>query len=172
MTGCLKNKEEAVGYAEECQAQIEGSPLTTRTSVGASGDSSAPAVTQGLASSEIRLTPSGEQQIISKSTTGGLKQVKPSRHDLIPSGALDALARHYGAGAIKYEDNQWRKGYEWGKSYAALQRHLNAWWGGEDLDEETGSSHMVAAAWHCFTLLTFIDEFPEFDDRFKKEEGE
>jgi hypothetical protein len=109
------------------------------------------------------------EEVRTTSSTGGQKGSKPSRHDLIPSGALDHLARHYGIGASKYADWQWRKGYEWGKSYAALQRHLNAWWGGEDLDEETGSSHMAAAAWHCFTLLTFIDEFPEFDDRFKKE---
>lgn len=111
------------------------------------------------------------EEVRTTSSTGGQKGQKPSRHDLIPSGALDALARHYGVGANKYADWQWRKGYEWGKSYAALQRHLNAWWGGEDLDEETGSSHMAAAAWHCFTLLTFIDEFPEFDDRFKEDEN-
>lgn len=81
-------------------------------------------------------------------------------------GALTALAEHYGVGAEKYDDNQWRKGYEWSKSYAALQRHLTAWWGGEDIDAETGSSHLAAVAWHSFTLLTFIREQPDFDDRF------
>lgn len=101
------------------------------------------------------------------SSTGGEKGVKPERFDLIPAEALTALARHYGAGALKYDDNQWRRGYEWSKSYAALQRHLTAWWAGEDIDEETGSSHMAAAAWHTFTLLTFISEHPEHDDRYK-----
>lgn len=65
--------------------------------------------------------------------------------------------------------NQWRKGYEWSKSYAALQRHLTAWWDGEDIDAETGSSHLAAVAWHSFTLLTFIEEHPDFDDRFSTE---
>lgn len=103
----------------------------------------------------------------SKSATGGEKNVKDERFDLIPVDALTQLARHYGAGARKYDDNQWRKGYEYSKSYAALQRHLTQWWGGEDIDEETGSNHMAAVAWHAFTLLTFIKDFPEFDDRFR-----
>ena len=108
-------------------------------------------------------------EVRTTSRTGGQKGTKPERFDLIPIGALTQLARHYGAGAEKYDDNQWRKGYEWSKSYAALQRHLTAWWGGEDIDEETGSSHLAAVAWHAFTLLTFIDEHPDFDDRYKPE---
>lgn len=108
-------------------------------------------------------------EIRSVSRTGGEKGTKDERFDLIPISALTQLARHYGAGARKYDDNQWRKGYEWSKSYAALQRHLTAWWGGEDTDAETGSSHVTAVAWHAFALLTFIEEHPDFDDRFKRE---
>lgn len=105
-------------------------------------------------------------EVRTTSRTGGEKGVKSARFDLIPVGALTALAEHYGVGAEKYDENQWRKGYEWSKSYAALQRHLTAWWGGEDIDAETGSSHLAAVAWHSFTLLTFIHEQPDFDDRF------
>jgi len=105
-------------------------------------------------------------EVRSVSRTGGEKGTKDERFDLIPISALTQLARHYGVGARKYADNQWRKGYEWSKSYAALQRHLTAWWAGEDIDEETGSSHVAAVAWHAFTLLTFIEEHPDFDDRF------
>jgi 5'-nucleotidase len=106
-------------------------------------------------------------EVRSVSSTGGLKGVKRARYDLIPYGALHQLAEHYGRGAEKYDDWQWRKGYEWGKSYAALQRHAQAYWNGEDNDAETGSNHMAAVAWHAFTLLTFHDEFPEFDDRYR-----
>jgi hypothetical protein len=112
------------------------------------------------------MTDSGEQQTISESSTGGLKQVKLERFDLIPIDALTQLARHYGEGAKKYDNNQWRKGYEWSKSYAALMRHATQFWEGEDFDEETGSNHMAAVAWHAFTLLTFFKDFPEYDDRF------
>lgn len=112
------------------------------------------------------------KEVRSVSSTGGEKGTKIERFDLIPVGALTKLAAHYGAGAEKYDDNQWRKGYEWSKSYAAMMRHLTQFWGGEDYDEELGSLHITAAAWHCFTLMTFFEEFPEFDDRFKPKETE
>lgn len=129
------------------------------------------------------------------SSTGGEKGTKLARHDLIPIGPLTELAEHYGRGARKYADNQWRNGYEWSKSYAALQRHLTAFWSGEDYDicpedgagckhtdaagepyvavepntcfNHTGSHHMAAAAWHAFALLEFKDTFPDHDDRFR-----
>lgn len=102
----------------------------------------------------------------SVSSTGGEKGVKDERFDLIPVGPLAQLARHYAAGAAKYDEHQWRKGYEWSKSYSALIRHLTAFWSGEDIDGETGSHHMVAVAWHAFTLLEFVEKHPNFDDRY------
>lgn len=60
--------------------------------------------------------------------------MKPERYSLIPAGPLEHLARLYGSGAKKYENHQWRKGYEWSKSYDALIRHAQAFWSGQDLD--------------------------------------
>ena len=82
---------------------------------------------------------------------------------------LEELAKHYGRGAAKYDDHNWARGYEWSKSYAALQRHANAFWSGTDIDPETGSPHIVAVAWHAFTLTEFLlkDEYAQFDDRRK-----
>lgn len=108
-------------------------------------------------------------EVRTTSATGGQKGVKEARYDLIPPGALELLAIHYGKGSQKYSDHNWRKGFNWSNSYAALNRHLQAFWGGEDLDPETGSPHMAAVAWHAFTLLTFMQEQPQYDDRFKKE---
>jgi hypothetical protein len=105
-------------------------------------------------------------EVRSVSSTGAEKGVKDERHDLIPPEALAKLARHYGIGARKYADHNWRKGYEWSKSYAALQRHAQAFWSGEDIDAETGSPHMAAVAFHAFALLVFMDEHREFDDRY------
>lgn len=136
-------------------------------------------------------------EIRTKSSTGGEKGVKLERHDLIPIGPLRELAEHFGRGARKYEDHQWRKGYEWSKSYSAIQRHLTAFWGGEDYDlctndpdgcktppeasndvyeagtcyNHTGSHHMVAVAWHAFVLLEFKETFTEFDDRYILDRG-
>lgn len=116
------------------------------------------------AEAEVR---SAEAEVRSVSSTGAEKGTKIERFDLLPTQALAKIARHYGVGAAKYAPNNWRKGYEWSKSYAALQRHLNAFWGGEDYDEETGSPHLAAAGFHVLTLLTYMDEQPGFDDRWK-----
>lgn len=132
------------------------------------------------------------------SNTGGQKGTKLARFDLIPIGPLTELAQHYGRGARKYADHQWRKGYEWSKSYAALMRHLTDFWAGKDYDvcsndpdgcsfetaegepyepaqpdtcySHTGSHHLAAVAWHAFLLLEFKDRFPEYDDRYVPEE--
>ena len=105
------------------------------------------------------------EQRITNATTGGQKGRKLARFDLLPPGPLKQIAEHYGKGAAKYEDRNWERGYAWTLSYGALQRHLNAWYAGEDNDTETGSSHLAAAAFHVLALLEFGDTHPELDDR-------
>jgi hypothetical protein len=87
--------------------------------------------------------------------TGGQKGSKLARFSLIPGEFLWALAEHYGIGARKYEDRNWERGYKWSLSVDALERHLTAWKIGESRDPETGSSHLIAAAWHCVALFIF-----------------
>ena len=99
--------------------------------------------------------------------TGGAKGSKLARFDLLPPDAMWAVAEHFGLGARKYEDRNWEKGYAWGLSYAALQRHLNEFWAGEDIDEETGGFHIAAAAVHCLFLLAFQMRGVGTDDRTK-----
>lgn len=98
-------------------------------------------------------------------TTGGEKGQKLARTDLLPADALLLIAEHYGRGAAKYEARNWERGYLWSLSYAALLRHLLAWWDGEDIDPETGSSHAVAVAWHALALVTFEARHIGTDDR-------
>lgn len=99
--------------------------------------------------------------------SGAMKGVKLARFSLIPPSVLYELAEHYGKGAEKYDDHNYLKGYDWSKSYDALQRHLNQFWHGEDYDEETGSKHMIAAAWHCIALAKFMDIHRDKDDRWR-----
>ena len=101
------------------------------------------------------------------SPTGGQKGRKLARFDLIPQGALWKVAELYGKGAEKYDDWNWRKGYAWSLSIGALMRHLSLFLQGEDYDKETGCHHLTAVVFHAMTLLTFEEERPEFDDRFK-----
>lgn len=117
--------------------------------------------------SRIILPADASGEVRTVSATGGEKGVKPARFDLIPPGFLWALAEHFGVGARKYDDNNWQRGYEWSKSYGALQRHLFAWIAGEDIDAETGSNHLIAVAWHACCLHWFSANRPEFDDRPK-----
>ena len=52
-------------------------------------------------------------EVRSVSTTGGEKGTKLARYDLLPVGPLRQVAEHYGKGASKYADHNWRRGYEW-----------------------------------------------------------
>jgi len=106
-------------------------------------------------------------ETITTSSTGGQKAGNDERYDLIPAEALRLLAKHYGIGSKKYSADNWRKGYDWRLSFAALNRHLWAFWSGEDTDEETGTPHIIAVAWHAFTLHEFGIIHPEFDTRLK-----
>lgn len=76
----------------------------------------------------------GETRVTS--STGGAKGQKEARFDLLPTGPLKELAVLYGRGAIKYdetnEDANWKRGYAWSLSYAALLRHLQLWWNREE----------------------------------------
>ena len=111
--------------------------------------------------------PEMDETRITNDRTGGEKAVKDARFDLIPASPLWQLATVYGVGAKKYAHRNWEKGYDWGLSYGALQRHLTAFWMGEYYDSETGLPHLAHVAWHAFTLMQFHKHFPEFDDRSK-----
>lgn len=97
--------------------------------------------------------------------TGGSKGMKPERYGLLPVEALAEVARVYGYGSEKYDDRNWEKSYAWSLSYDALQRHINAFWGGEINDPESGLAHLAHAAFHILTLLTFAQKEIGTDDR-------
>jgi len=96
----------------------------------------------------------------------GRKDDKGKRRlDLIPPEAIHALGDVLTFGAGKYADRNWEKGFAWGRSIAALQRHLYAWMGGEDVDPETGLSHMAHVLCNAVFLVTFEARGAGTDDR-------
>lgn len=103
---------------------------------------------------------------ITNDKTGGEKGRKTERMELLP---FDVLMRDvsplYAAGAHKYADHNWRKGYDWSLSFGAMMRHATQFWSGEEVDEETGCSHMAAVVFHALALLHFVHARPELDDR-------
>ena len=119
---------------------------------------------------EPQANPSGE--VRTTSSTGGEKGVKSRKFALLPWKALGVIAEHFGLGAEKYAAHNWRNGYEWSKSYDALQRHLADWWEGEERDED-GLHNLAAAGFHILVLITYAithrDRYAEFDDRYKPE---
>ena len=80
---------------------------------------------------------------------------KSSRPELIAPEIIDALGVVLAFGAKKYEDRNWEKGMDWGRAYGALQRHLNTWWSGDDLDDETNFSHLHHAACCLMFLIAW-----------------
>ena len=69
-----------------------------------------------------------------------------------------ALKKHYNISKPlnKIEgDRNWEQGMDWSRVYGALQRHLNAWWGGEHTDPETGKSHL----WHANCCMAFLTTY-------------
>jgi len=100
------------------------------------------------------------------SSTGGQKGRKEQRMELLPPKALMALSEIYARGAEKYDDYNYLRGYDWSLAYGAMQRHLNLWQSGEDIDSESGKHHLLHAAWHALTLWTFQQEELGTDDRY------
>jgi hypothetical protein len=108
---------------------------------------------------------SDQGEVRTVSATGGEKGVKPQRMDLLPWAELAKVAELYAAGARKYADHNWRKGYAWSNSYASLIRHAALFWEGEDFDDETECHHLTSVVFHALALLYFAEHFPQFDDR-------
>jgi hypothetical protein len=94
------------------------------------------------------------------------------RYDLIAPEGLEGLVQVLTFGALKYSDRNWEKGFKWGRLYAALMRHMWAWWKGEDNDPETGLSHLHHAACCIHFLQTHEARHLGEDDRPKQPIGE
>lgn len=89
------------------------------------------------------------------------------RFDLLPIEALIELTRVYDMGAIKYDDNNWRKGMKWSQVYRPIFSHLFKWLSGQTVDSETGCHHLAMVAWNCLTLVTYQIRKIGTDDRVK-----
>ena len=73
--------------------------------------------------------------------------------DLVPPSARHYLAQAFKDGADKYGPYNWRdKAISSSVYYAAANRHLDAWWDGEDFAKDSGVHHL-AHAMACIALV-------------------
>ena len=67
----------------------------------------------------------------------------------------------------KYPDNNWRKGMSWTTVVNCLQRHLEDFKNGVDIDPEDGIPTMWKVATNAAFLIEYAQTCPELDDRYK-----
>lgn len=88
------------------------------------------------------------------------------RVDLLPTGALEEIAKVLTFGAHKYSAWNWAKGMAWSRLLGAAMRHLFAWARGESVDPESGLPHLA----HLGCCVLFLIEHERcrlgVDDRF------
>jgi hypothetical protein len=86
---------------------------------------------------------------------------------LIPVSWIKGLAEVMRFGSKKYADRNWELGMNWSICYSCAMRHMLAWWGGEQCDQESGIHHLLHAAWNCLAGYFYeaVGRYSSFDDR-------
>lgn len=85
--------------------------------------------------------------------------------DQIPTEVLMEWGEVFTYGEKKYARNNWKKGTDWHEFYGSALRHLYKWWNGEDIDPETGLSHLAHALWNVGALRYYQRREIGTDDR-------
>ena len=87
--------------------------------------------------------------------------------ELLPTQALEEVAKVLAFGKKKYAAWNWAKGFKWTRLIGAAIRHIYAYQRGEDKDPESGLSHIAHAA--CCILFLLQHELSNLgeDDRYK-----
>jgi hypothetical protein len=89
---------------------------------------------------------------------------KPQVH-LVPDELVYGAARAFMYGAEKYSKWNWCKGLEWSRLRDACERHLRAFFAGNDFDEESGLHHLDHLAAAVGMLVAHVARGVGKDDR-------
>lgn len=87
---------------------------------------------------------------------------------LVDRVALEEIAKVMAFGEKKYARFNWRGGFKYSRLYDAALRHITLFIDGEDLDSESGLSHIAHAQCCLMFLQRMCKDKPELDDRYKK----
>jgi len=88
---------------------------------------------------------------------------------LVPFKALEPMVNVLEYGAIKYAPYNWIKGLPYTEIVESLLRHTYAFLEGEDIDPESGLSHIGHMQCNTLFLSWMIQNRPDLDNRYKKE---
>jgi len=91
------------------------------------------------------------------------------RISLVPPEAILEMATALTYGASKYGTDNFKAGLSYRRLLDATMRHLLSFSAGEDIDAESGNSHVSHALASLAMLVYTIKNNPGFDDRYKKE---
>jgi hypothetical protein len=97
--------------------------------------------------STTKLKDSGERR---DAGTGSVrdKAAGKGRMDLLPLFALEEIAKHFEDGAVKYGDNNWKKGQPLSWYSDSAMRHLM-----KAMRGQTDEPHFRAAVWNIMCLI-------------------
>lgn len=108
-----------------------------------------------------------EDELVVDPETGALKaDGNKNQLELLPFRAIEQVGLVLTYGATKYSKHNWRKGFNWTRLAGAALRHLFAFMKGEDLDPESGISHLAHSATNVLFLLEMILTNTGNDDRY------
>ena len=86
----------------------------------------------------------------------------------VPWAAIDEMAMVQAYGHKKYKDyNNFRKGMEVGRNLSCAIRHIRDFMDGNDLDSESGRSHLGHAMCRLAFVIQNIKDGTAIDDRYK-----
>jgi hypothetical protein len=88
---------------------------------------------------------------------------------LLPIEAMEEVLKVLQFGAKKYARNNYRNGFDTNRLIAAALRHITSWQRGDDLDPETGLSHLAHGTCCLLMLLTNLYDGKAQDGRYKKD---
>jgi hypothetical protein len=87
---------------------------------------------------------------------------------LMPWEAVEEINKVLEFGAVKYSSQNWRNGsgFSWTRVLSSLLRHTFSWARGEDLDPESGLSHLA----HMGCNVIFLIYYNRYNARYNKDD--
>lgn len=95
---------------------------------------------------------------LSRGTAGRKHDSNKPRYSLLPSGTVNQVIQVLEYGAVKYEIDNWQRvPSARTRYYDAAMRHIDDWWNGSEVDEESSLPHLAHAIC-CLLFLLWFDE--------------